>query len=157
MLRHLGVRNFAVQPQETHTCDATYVDDEALVLLAKSPDLLDSAINVLLGSLVSVFSSFSLAINWDPGKTEMMLKYRGKGAARALEKRRRPDGTIAVALPLEATAQFVKVVDKYKHVGSITAVNNNDFYEVQHRCTETLKVYAPISQRILGHPKLAHG
>ena len=70
----------AKAPKERHACDATYVDDEALILLAKSPRLLDEGIEVLLNTLVGVFRKFGLSINWALGKTEIMLRYRGTGA-----------------------------------------------------------------------------
>ena len=66
--------NLASDPIEKPLCDATYVDDEALVLLAKSPKPSDEGFNIMLDMLVSTFSSFGLDITWAPGKTEVMLK-----------------------------------------------------------------------------------
>ena len=143
--------NLATAPIEKPVCDATYVDDEALVLLAKSPKLLDEGIDIMLEILVSTFSSFGLDINWAPGKTEIMLKYRGVGATKALNNRRL-NGIVSVALPTQATAKHVKVVDKYKHLGSITAINNSDMYEIQHRCAEATAAYVPLSGKLFGSP-----
>jgi len=140
-------------PQHKVVCDATYVDDEALVIIAKTAQQLDKSIDLMLSILVDTFSKFSLKINWAPGKTEMMLKYRGKHATAALE-RRRIDGAIAVALPANADAKHVVVVDRYKHLGSITSVNNCDMHEAQHRCSEALSAYAPLACKIFGSPKI---
>ena len=84
-----------------------YVDDEALIIIAKTAALLDKSIDIMLSTLVDTFSKFSLKINWAPGKTEMMLKYRGKHAAAALE-RRRVNGAISVALPANADAGLLR-------------------------------------------------
>ena len=66
--------------------DAAFVDDECLVLLSKSPRLLDLAVQVLLRILVVTFGNMHLAINWNPGKTEALLCYRGQGAVAARER-----------------------------------------------------------------------
>ena len=104
-------------------------------------------------ALVDIFSRYALIINWAPGKTEAMIKYRGKHATEHLEKRR-ADGKLCVRLPNQASSQYVTIVDKYKHVGSITSINNTDIYEVQHRCTDALAVYSPIAYKVFGSPKL---
>ena len=140
-------------PQSAYARDATYVDDEALVLVARSPILLDKAIDKLLEVLVDVFSKYGLNINWAPGKTEAMLKYRGKNATKCMENRR-VNGTIFIKLPTCASAESVVVVDKYKHVGSVTAISSSDMYEVQHRCSEAIGAYSPIACKIFGSPQI---
>ena len=45
-----------VEAKNVKARDATYVDDEALVLVASNPRKLDVAINILLDVLVGVFS-----------------------------------------------------------------------------------------------------
>ena len=130
-----------------------HVDDEALVLLAKSPGLLDKGIEIMLNTLVSTCSKFGLDVNWAPGKTEIMLKYRGAGATKALNSRRH-NGALAVALPAQATATHIKVVDRYKHLGSITAINSSEMYEIHRRCAEATGVYIPLSNKICGSPAI---
>eukprot|EP00973_Karenia_brevis_P071441 9924212-Karenia_brevis.AAC.1 len=56
--------------------EATFVDDEALFLCAKSPKLIDKAINGLLKDLIEFFGASGFNINWSPGKTEAILQYR---------------------------------------------------------------------------------
>ena len=63
--------------------DATFVDDQAIVLLAKTPKKLDSAISATLHIIVEVFRKFCLVVNWAPGKSEGLLRYRGSGATKA--------------------------------------------------------------------------
>ena len=58
--------------------DATFVDDEAIVLMANSPRALRVAIDVLLHVISITFQLFHLGINWNPGKTECLLHLRGK-------------------------------------------------------------------------------
>ena len=60
--------------------DAAFVDDECVVLVARTAATLDTAINSLLIVLVDIFSVLHLQVNWKPGKTECLFKYRGSGA-----------------------------------------------------------------------------
>ena len=67
---------------------------------------------------------------------------------------RRVNGSICIKLPEGASADRVVVVDKYKHVGSITCTGNTDMYEVQHRCAEATAAYSPVAGKIVGSPKI---
>ena len=60
--------------------ETTYVDDECLFVCAKSAAELDERIAVVLENLLGVFEAFKLDINWNKGKSEAILKYRGKEA-----------------------------------------------------------------------------
>jgi len=100
--------------------EATYVDDEALFLSASSPKALDNAINILLTELILTFAAHGFQINWKPGKSEAMLRYRGRGAQKAAEARLH-EGRTQIKLPTSADREFLNVVDVYKHVGSIAS------------------------------------
>ena len=63
--------------------DVTFVDDECLVIFAKSPFSLLRNAELLLGILTDVFHKFQLNINWSPGKSECFLILCGKKAAEA--------------------------------------------------------------------------
>ncbi|CAK0905350.1 unnamed protein product, partial [Prorocentrum cordatum] len=51
---------------------------QAVVLIADTPAELDESIDVLLDVLVELFDSLHLELNWNPGKSECLLKYRGR-------------------------------------------------------------------------------
>ena len=55
--------------------DATFADDECVMLAAKSPRLLDNAVVIFLRLLVTTFQKTKLDINWLPGKTGCMIMY----------------------------------------------------------------------------------
>ena len=67
--------------------EVTYVDDEAAALLASSPMELDSAIEIMLRVLATVFHRYGLSINWEKAKSEALLVYRGGNSARHLDAR----------------------------------------------------------------------
>eukprot|EP00973_Karenia_brevis_P050539 7016329-Karenia_brevis.AAC.1 len=58
----------------TNVLDAAFVDDECLVILA------------MLNMLTSIFGSLHLELSRSPGKTECLLKYRGKDSVAHYEQ-----------------------------------------------------------------------
>ena len=70
---------------DDNVIDAAFVDDEAVVLIARTPRLLQRAIKILLDVLPETFRRCKLEINWAPGKTEGLLVLRGKHATEVRE------------------------------------------------------------------------
>ena len=138
-------------PSSAEAIDATYVDDEAFVLVAKSPKLLDGAIDILISTLTTVFAKYALDINWRKGKTEAMIKYRGKDATKHFEQRRDQLG-LHVKLPQAFGDQRLHIVDRYKHLGGVVAIGGSVMYEVQQRCSNAMAAYTPISAKVFGSP-----
>ena len=98
-----------------HVVDSTFVDDEAIVLLAKTPEKLDETIHVTLEALFRIFGLLHLDINLAAGKTECFLTYRGKDAIRHREARRQADGHLRVQVP-HRNDLAINVVASYKHL-----------------------------------------
>eukprot|EP00973_Karenia_brevis_P095746 12428939-Karenia_brevis.AAC.1 len=80
-------------PADVSVIDATFVDDECIMLASKSAELLDHAVERLLFHVVSIFARLALDINWNKGKTECIVKYRGAGATSRYAQHRR-DGKL---------------------------------------------------------------
>ena len=130
------------------TLDAAFVDDEAIAILARSPCQLDKAVNTLLKHLVSICSRMRLDINWNPGKTEAFVRYRGRGATKRLELKRRPDGSLGVLVP--GTTLSVNIVDKYKHLGGCVCSDANVQPEAVARARSATSAYVPIVMKVFG-------
>ena len=96
--------------------NATYVDDEAACLCARSAKQLDIMIDEFLDVLISTFCRYGLKINFAKGKSEAILKYVGKASSAALERRRVND-KVLIKLPATATEEYLQVVNSYKHLG----------------------------------------
>ena len=90
-----------------------------------------------------------LQINWNPGKTEALLRYRGKGATPAREQWRAPDGKLRIPLP-SARGQFLHIVEAYKHLGTFCSACAETYRNTQHRVQSAMAAYAPISQKVFG-------
>ena len=67
---------------------------------------------------------------------------------------RRVDGSIKILLPGNTGTADMTVVDRYKHLGSITAICGSEMYEVQHRCADAIDAYGPLACKIFGSPKI---
>jgi hypothetical protein len=62
------------------------------------------------------------------------------------------DGSPVIKLPAGADKPHVVVVQAYKHVGSVIAVDANFMADAEHRKSVTLNAYAPIATKIFGSP-----
>ena len=136
-----------IDADDEDVIDVIFVDDACFILLAKSPKLLDQAIQVLIKLLVEVFGRFQLGINWDKNKTEAMIKYRGKKAKEAFESRRY-EGKLSVAVP--GTGRRLHLVQEYKHLGRWVAIANNLNKDAKHREQQGMAAYSPLSCGIFG-------
>eukprot|EP00973_Karenia_brevis_P033925 4681933-Karenia_brevis.AAC.1 len=77
------------------------------MLATDCPRKLNAAVAVLLDALVEVFDESGFKINWAKGKTEAMVKYRGRHSAEATECLKRPDGSIGYELPVKAGSSIL--------------------------------------------------
>jgi hypothetical protein len=99
--------------------------------------------------IVEVFSKFALKIDFSKGKSECLLKLRGKGAAKARDRISGKQGMV-FALPAPYSHECLRVVEHYKHLGSIVCLSESLVYDAQHRCSSAMTSYAPISGRVFG-------
>ena len=135
---------------EVETVEAAFVDDEAFVLMAPTCKKMDDIIDTVTEIITSTFYKYGLTINWKPGKTEAMLRYRHKHSAKALDHRRLPSGKIAIKLPPSCGDNLLNVVDKYKHLGGMVTVTGNMTPETEHRACSALQAFTPLAMRIFG-------
>ena len=136
-------------PGAEEVAEAAFVDDECIFITASSPGKLDMSIDTLLSNLVNIFNASGFKINWAKGKTEALLKYRGKNAAAHMTARC-SSGEAFISLPANATAPHVAVVSEYKHLGSYVAVSGAFMPDAEHRCSLAMNAFAPLAVRIFG-------
>lgn len=130
--------------QDHEVVEATFVDDEALALVASSPKALDKAIGMLLEIVTEVFEQFLLKISWKKGKSEALLRYRAKGATQATQNRKQ-DGGIVVRLPARCGSQLLHVVDSYKHLGGHVAITSNLTMDGKQKVSNAMSAYCPLA------------
>ena len=138
-----------VDASDDNVVDAAFVDDEAIVLMAKSPALLDRAIDITLKAVFRIFSLLHLQINLAEGKTECFLSYRGKHAVAKREARRGPDGKLRIDVPgIHGLA--VSVVGVYKHLGTFCSQSGDTFRNSLLRTQSAMASYSPIASKVFG-------
>ena len=128
--------------------EATYVDDECIILVASTAKALDLAIDALLQHLICIFRTYAFKINWARGKSEAMLVYRGRGSQEARQQRLLPDGSMCVKLPVDADADYLHVVRSYKHVGSAVTDDGSLAENAKLRARSALSAYATLACRL---------
>ena len=96
-----------------HTVDATFVDDEAIILIAKSPKLILSVLSRVLEVLVTTSAKLRMLINWSPGKTEAFLALRGKNSTQVRETLCCSDGRLR--FPVKSTDAQLSIITEYKN------------------------------------------
>jgi hypothetical protein len=132
--------------------EITYVDDEAMMLAARSPAMLVVAYNMLLRTLCDTFAEFGFVINWSEGKTEAIVRYRGRHAA---SHARSLAATSSIPLPcgsLDSAGlpQRLRVVDSYKHLGSMVDPDNRVIQDAGLRASKAMASFAPLSVSLFG-------
>ena len=60
--------------------DATFVDDEAILVQGATPALLSERLQCVLATGERGFTKYHLKLNWGPGKSEAVIRYRGRCA-----------------------------------------------------------------------------
>jgi len=133
------------------TCDLLdvgYVDDTAIPIVASCAELVNKT-TMIAKTACAVFASFFMQLNFNPGKSEAMATWRGKGAK--LERRRLArDGNVSSFYSCERMYQL-RFVDRYRHLGTVTTVCNNDNAEVAIRSTILRTEARKLAKNILGN------
>ena len=60
--------------------DVAFVDDNAAMIFASVPATLYKRTVMLMNVINETFAEFGMKVNWSPGKTEVMMTFRGKKA-----------------------------------------------------------------------------
>lgn len=144
---------FDPKEKEVHALDAAFVDDEAIAILARSPLQLDKAVGQMLNHIVRICAEMWLDIKWKPGKTEAFIRYRGQGATKFLESKRRPDGSLG--FPVPQSSLTVCIVDQYRHLGGVVCCDGNVQPDAVAKTTSAMSAYVPIALKVFGSPAIS--
>ena len=133
----------------THTpvMEATFVDDEALLLFARSPSTLESHIDFVLSVVVDEFERCNMNVNWKKGKTELILHFRGKHSKQHKDAVAQGDGESSLLLP--SLQKHISVVESYKHLGSVVCRDGSVFLDAKSRSASAMASFAPLASKLL--------
>ena len=98
-----------------------------------------------------------MTVNFDLGKTEALVIYRGKKALQEKQNLLRPDGSRGINIPVgsPSTSVFLNVVDGYKHLGSWVDSAGSLVPDATKRSRSAMSSYVPLSLKIFGSQMLA--
>eukprot|EP00435_Cladocopium_sp_Y103_P051720 s604_g16.t1 len=109
-------------------CDISFVDDVAYCVHTDTPAALSPALQCLASCLHDVARLRGLNLNYNKGKTEVMMHYAGPGSRKVRSQIwHQQHATLPVVT--EKGTSFLHVVHEYKHLGSFVqdyAVNTKD-------------------------------
>ena len=137
--------------------DVTFVDDEALAVIAKSASALMKAVPLILSAVVKTMYNFGFKLNFSKGKSEAILKLTGKRASEFKKKIADKGGCVAFAtamLPHTSGADHLRIVNEYKHLGRFTSFDPQYNADVNHRTSSAMAAFAPIATLVFGSTRI---
>ena len=141
---------------EVPLVDVTFVDDEAIMVTAASPETLNKHIARVVEVVYGGFKDHFMTVNFTKGKTEAMVVYRGKTSAACkslLADSADVDGNMFQNISFVHRNKIVDIklciVDQYKHLGSIDTKDVNLVPEARARASSAMSAYAPIAMSFL--------
>jgi hypothetical protein len=103
----------------------------------------------------TVYEILGLEMSFKPTQTECFLKYRGVNRVSCREARRvGPEGSMAVEIPDTDPPVLVRIVNSYKHLGSVATDNGSLYLDAKHKKANAMQAYAPLSSKIFGSPEV---
>ena len=156
----------SLAPDEINTTlvfDVTFVDDEAIVVIATVPTSLVKRFSRAIFLLAEAFEWYGMTINWKAGKTEALMVFRGPGAKAQKLKLIQPNGERMFVVDRDhhrrrlykksrkLSTVKVHVVSSYKHLGSIIDESSNLVPDARHRERSALSAFVPLVKVLGSH------
>ena len=91
-------------------------------------------------------------MNWAPGKSESLIKYRGENSCAARETLRNDKGDLS--LPIPRSIERLRIVDAYKHLGTYISIDGNTIRNTIYRVRSAMEAYAPLAFKLFGNTKI---
>ena len=137
---------------ECDVIDVAFVDDLCLMVMSVSAAGLSKDIRHAVEALASIFDDFGLAINWGPGKSECLVKFRGAGAVEQYHANC-VDGKLCFAVPCDGeigVTRYLHAVNAYKHLGALITTSESVVLDARHKERMAMSAYSPIAYRVFG-------
>ena len=131
-----------------------YVDDLAFVIYVTVANGLER-IRKALQIVVVTFAQFGLTVNLSPGKTEVLLFYRGP---RSNHLRRFIEQSIGNTIQFtgpNGCAKKASIVNGYEHVGTKIVPSFSILPEIKSRSHSIKVASGPLMRNILRNPKIS--
>ena len=120
----------------------THVDDEAIFTTGADNDELVANIEKVANIVDKNVSAHGMAVNWDPGETEVIVLWSSK-RTRACQHECNVDGIPGVLLENGRVCRFVP---KYKHLGSLVSATPSSAVEIRERIKKATRAFHALRQ-----------
>ena len=152
-LADLGL-NIRVQLSPDPVCPQGWADDVAVLLPLCTADCLVARIQQCLPVLDRSSRAMGVALNYDSGKTEVLVCVRGKGSVSVRRQLLSPDEpVIPVSLSVERSIQL-RVVERYLHLGNIVCTSATCLDDVKGKVQSADGVFRRLQSTLLQNPEL---
>ena len=136
--------------QRLDLIDASFVDDDAGYLEAADMLSLVNLVARRTATFMKVAGRRGLRLNFEQGKTEVLIPWKGPKAKGMYKQVKSSGNTIQVAEHVH-----LRVVQSYKHVGSVVAASGAMSMETAARAHSMLEAYAPLASSVFASRALS--
>ena len=119
----------------------TWVDDLAIPIHASHPSTLSVVIQAVLQHVHEVFYARGLQINYDKGKTEVVVMFRGSEADEARRQFFSTERETYIVTSTTTHVISVRAVPSYKHLGIRYQMDSDLTHEIQCRSAQARTAY----------------
>ena len=126
--------------------DVSYVDDVALMIQAAQAADLAAKVSRATAVVIDAFAEHGLVVNMQPGKTEAIMCWRGRGSRGARQKVVVEHGAIVPVVQANGTERSLRVVESYKHLGGQAAADASMRPELCNRIRSAKAVYGGLQR-----------
>ena len=132
----------------------TWVDDLAIPLSATHPSMLTQVLQVVLQHVHEVFYSRGLQINYDKGKTEVVVMFRGEAADEARRCFFSSERETYIVASTTTHVLSVRAVPSYKHLGIRYQMDSDLHHEIQCRSAQARTAFHEVKRQIFANRAL---
>ena len=106
-----------------------------------------------------MLNKYGITVNFEPGKTEAIVVYRGKKALEEKQRLLKPNGSRSLQIPIQSHAgqnthstdsTLLRVVQGYKHLGSWVDETGSLVPDANRRSASAMSSYAPLAVKLFG-------
>ena len=125
-----------------------WVDDLAIPLATEDPHKMIPLIQDAVALLHATFTAHGMTMNFDSGKSEAVVMYRGKGANECRTALFDTDSAPCIVTTTDTHVLSVKVVATYRHLGARYTMNADGEAEISTRIAMARQSYQELKRAI---------
>ena len=131
---------------------ASWHDDLVLMIATDSPDALLPGVSFAIRRVHDLMAQRNLRLNLSAGKTEVLCIPAGKASARLRSFIRKPEVQHCAFLPDHGCMATVRLVDRYKHLGSWICDSSSLLPEIRYRLAYARSALRPLRKPVFARP-----